>query len=280
MFDNLGRKLTHLRISITQRCNLDCFYCHHEGEKNSGKDMTLGKIIEIAKAMAKIGIKYVKITGGEPLLREDIVQIVYHLANLKVFKDISLTTNGLLLKDLAKPLKKAGLNRVNIGCDSISSSITKKNISHALLGIIAAKNAGLNPIKLNMVILKDINHHEVGEMIKFASKHNLILQLIELIGNNNFDYEKYYFPLKTIEEELKEKADRIQVRELQERKQYYISGGIVEIVSPSYKIFCKKCSKIRVTSDGRIKPCFMREDTIIFNGKSSIIEAIKKRGGI
>ena len=271
--------MTHLRISVTQQCNLNCFYCHREGEKESGKEMSLEKIIEIAKAMSKIGIEYVKITGGEPLLRKDIVQIVYHLTSLETFKDISITTNGLLLRAFAEPLKKAGLTRVNIGCDSLSSSITKKNIMNVLPGIMAAKEAGLDPIKLNMVILKGINHHEVEEMIKLTGKHNLILQLIELIPNNNFDYEKYYFPLKIIEQELKKKTDKIQVRELQGRKQYRISGGIVEIVSPSHKIFCETCSKIRVTSDGRIKPCFMREDnTVVFKNQKSIIEAIKNRG--
>lgn len=241
--------------------------------------MAFEKIIEIARATAEIGIKYVKITGGEPLLRNDIVQIVKGLFDLNTFDDISLTTNGLLLKDLAGPLKEAGLNRVNIGCDSISSNITKKNFLNILPGIIAAKDCGLKPIKLNMVVLKDINSSEIDEIISIASKYELILQLIELIPNKNFDFKKYYFPLSSIEEKLKKKADSSSTRKLQGRRRYYIDGCVVEIVSPSHKTFCQNCSKIRVTSDGRIKPCLMREDnTMVFEDIDSIKEAIRRKG--
>ncbi len=241
--------------------------------------MSLEKILEIARAMAEIGIRYVKITGGEPLLRNDVVQIVKGLSDLNRFDDISLTTNGLLLKDLARPLKEAGLCRVNIGCDSISSNITKKNFLNILPGIIAAKECGLMPIKLNMVVLKNINSSEIDEIISLASRYELILQLIELIPNKNFDFEKYYLPLSSIEERLKKMADSSFTRKLQGRRRYYIDGCVIEIVSPSHKTFCQNCSKIRVTSDGRIKPCLMREDnTVVFENIDSIKEAIKRKG--
>ncbi len=278
LFDGFGRKITHLRISVTQRCNLDCFYCHREGEKESGSEMSLEKIIRIGKLTSEIGAKNVKITGGEPLMRKDIVQIVEGLSSLKKFADISITTNGLLLQEMAKELKHAGLNRVNIGCDSLSSSITRKNIVNIMPGITAARISGLKPIKLNMVVLRNINHDEIDELIEFANRSGCILQLNELIPGSHFDFKKYHYPLKRIEQRLKAKADRMTTRKLQSRRQYHLDGAIVEIVRPTHPAFCRNCNKIRVTSDGKIKPCLMRDDNLVaFSGMESIIDAVKKR---
>jgi len=240
--------------------------------------MTREQIIDIACAMADIGIDHVKITGGEPLLRSDIVEIVRGISQIGKFKDISLTTNGILMEELAMPLKEAGLMRLNIGCDSISSSIVPKQMDRVLPGIIAATHAKLSPIKLNMVVLKNINSDEIWDMVEFAKTYNLVLQLIELIPNDSVDFGKYYFPLTDIKKDIRDKADKIVARELQGRTQFHLDGAIVEIVEPTHKSFCANCNKIRVTSDGKIKPCLMRNDNLVnFDGADAIPRAIAER---
>ncbi|MBI4722951.1 MAG: GTP 3',8-cyclase MoaA [Candidatus Stahlbacteria bacterium] len=304
MIDLYGREITSLRFSITQRCNLNCPYCHREGEKTEDRiqkseEMSLERIQKIVAAAVKIGIKSVKLTGGEPLLRPDICDIIGSIAKIKEvsagdgyvsgIKDISLVTNGTLLERYAKAMKEAGLTRINIGCDSFSSNIISKRAENILPGLLAAKEAGLSPIKLNMVVLKGINHLEIKQMIEFAGNYGVMLQLIELIPsrqngisallqNENKYYQDYYFSLEKIEQELEEQAIKVEIRKMQGRKQYYLAKTIVELVRPAHRLFCMNCNKIRVTSDGLIKPCLMRNDNLVeFKDETSFIEAIKMR---
>jgi len=268
-------QVTHLRISVTQSCNMDCFYCHHEGQETANREIKLETIRSIAQDIGQIGIKYVKITGGEPLLRKDILSIVEAFAAVPGVKEISMTTNGLLLKDLAVDLKKAGLSRVNIGCDTILSPVLSKRFDQIFPGIRAANQAGLLPVKLNMVLLKGINDQEIPLMIRNAREYGFILQLIELIPNGDPAMDQYFLPIKQIEEELTKQAEHIIIRDLQSRRQYTIKGAIVEAVGPSKHDFCEKCLKIRITSDGFVKPCLRRNDNLIpYTGIDSIKTAI------
>jgi len=272
--------INSLRLSVTQRCNLKCPYCHKEGQISSEKELNLEEIEKIIKNAKEIGIKKIKITGGEPLLRKDIISII-KIIKKHNFEDISLVTNGFLLEEYAFQLKEAGLNRVNIGCDSLSSNVLLKNIKNIKDGLEAAKSAGLSPIKLNMVVLKDINDKEMPAMIEFAEKNKLVLQLIELIninGNKEY-YKKHYFSLGSIEKELEKKAKIIINKEMHNRKQYNLGNVIVEIVRPFTKEFCANCTRLRITSDGKIKPCLLRNDNLInFKDKCSFAEAAKEKG--
>ena len=272
--------INSLRLSVTQRCNLKCPYCHKEGQISSEKELNLEEIEKIIKNAKEIGIKKIKITGGEPLLRKDIISII-KIIKKHNFEDISLVTNGFLLEEYAFQLKEAGLNRVNIGCDSLSSNVLLKNIKNIKDGLEAAKSAGLSPIKLNMVVLKDINDKEMPAMIEFAEKNKLVLQLIELIninGNKEY-YKKHYFSLENIEQELEKKAKIIINKEMHNRKQYNWGNVIVEIVRPFTKEFCANCTRLRITSDGKIKPCLLRNDNLInFKDKCSFAEAAKEKG--
>jgi cyclic pyranopterin phosphate synthase len=218
---------THLRLSVTDRCNIQCFYCHHEGQVCSGEDMSLKTILSIVKDMATLGVKHVKITGGEPLVRPDIVEIVKGIKANPEIIDLSMTTNGLLLEKLAKPLKEAGLHRINIGCDSIYSDMVPKTFSKILPGIKSASDAGLIPIKVNVVILKGINDSEIPEMIDYARKYQFILQLIELIPMGVEKFDQYYVSLRDVEKELEQQAVHIHTRSLQARKQYDL-GGVIQ----------------------------------------------------
>jgi len=265
--DAYGRETTNIRISVTQKCNLNCLYCHREGDGNknrSDKEISVSEIKGIMRAASKLGIKKVKITGGEPLLRKDIIEIVREISLTEGIKDISLTTNGFFLNKFAHLLKSNGLNRINIGCDSLSSSILQKNIKNIEEGIKSAAYAGLNPLKINMVVLKGINDSEINNMIKISKKYNAILQLIELIPTNKIFFARFFFSLEGIENELERKANKIFTRDVNFRKQYFVDNAVVEVVRAHLnRNFCMNCRKIRITSNGFIKPCLMRNDNLV-----------------
>ncbi len=281
LVDGYGRRITNLRIAVTMRCNLRCIYCHREGEKESGKEMSLDEIVEMAKAFRELGIRKVKITGGEPLLRRDICDIV---SSMPEFQEISITTNGTLLSKLAEDLKDAGLDRINVSLDSLRSDvykfITGGDVEKVVDGIIAACNAKLTPVKINMVVMKGLNDDQIEEMMEFVSSLNseevkAILQVIEVLRLKPL--EKYYVDISKVERKIASMAEAVVLREMHFRKQYKVGNVVVEFVKPC-KEFCMHCNRIRVTSDGKIKPCLMREDSIDARGLrgEELIEAIKK----
>ena len=265
MFDRYGREIRGIRISITQKCNLRCFYCHNEGQKKSDEEMSPCEIERIVNACKKFGIRKLKITGGEPLLRNDVVEIV---EKTSIYMDeVSMTTNGILLDERAGVLKNAGLGRVNVSLDSLNPETYKhitgvSRLQSVIAGIKTA--AEIMPVKINTVVMKNVNENEIGDMIKFAGENNVTLQLIEIEtdkkhAGNGF-YRKYHHDLQDIEKELKKKALRTEVRRMHHRKKYFLpfNGGEVqvEVVRPMHNSeFCKNCSRIRVTSDGKIKSC-------------------------
>jgi len=277
LVDPEGRPVTHLRMSITQKCNLNCAYCHHEGEEAPGEQMSTETACEIVRTCARHGIGKLKITGGEPLLREDIFEII-RAAKEAGFEEVSLTTNGTLLPGRAKRLKEAGLDRLNIGCDSISSSILPKTAAAIEPALKAAREAGFKNTKLNMVVLMGVNDGEIEHMIEFAKAQDATLQLIELIPTGNGHFDNYYFDLAPIEKELEDRAKSVTVRRLQGRRKYHLPDVDVEVVRPFHQNFCEKCTKMRVTSDGHFRPCLMREDNLVpFNGTESLLEAVSRR---
>ncbi|MFH0897031.1 MAG: GTP 3',8-cyclase MoaA, partial [Candidatus Bathyarchaeota archaeon] len=217
-------------------------------------------------------IKKVKLTGGEPLLRTDIVEIVGKLSNIPHIQEVAMTTNGTYLKSLAGPLKVAGLARVNVSLGSLDpecfSSITGvEGVGQTLEGIKEAARVGLSPIKVNMVVLKGLNDNQVSAMIEYTGEYSLILQLIEFESPNSEGgyYSRYHSDLAEIEMELKEKAARVTVRRMQKRRKYFLDGGgEVEVVRPMHNTsFCMNCSRLRVTSDGKFKPCLFVADNLV-----------------
>jgi len=271
--DPYGRLVSELRISITQRCNLNCFYCHREGEHhNASTEMTPEEIERIARVATSFGIKKVKLTGGEPLLRDDISEIVYRISSIPTVKEVSMTTNGVLLSRLARSLKENGLRRVNISLCALKSetymAVTKADfIKYVMDGIREAAKAGLSPIKLNMVALKRLNDDQIWDMIDFAGKNGLVLQLIEFESPNeeSEDYKKYHLDLRAFESKLRAMAEKISVRRMQNRRRYFLKKGVeVEVVRPMHNTeFCRRCNKLRITSDGKFKPCLFREENLI-----------------
>ncbi len=271
--DKYERPILSLRITLTNRCNVNCLYCHHDGMVRSKDEMNANELYTICKIAKKIGVRKIRLSGGEPLLKKDIVEIVEKIASLG-FKDISMTTNGILLEKYAQELKDAGLDRVNVSLDTLNPEtfefITKKDyLEDAKKGILKAVEVGLYPVKINMVIMKDINQDEIDDMFEFCKDNDIVLQLIELIESENCDEDKfskdYHYNLDEIEKELADIADDVREREfMQGRKKYYIDGGEIEVVKPVDNAkFCAKCSRLRITPDGKIKPCLLRNDNLV-----------------
>ncbi|MDD5473653.1 MAG: GTP 3',8-cyclase MoaA [Candidatus Methanoperedens sp.] len=279
--DAFGRTIKSLRISLTNRCNLNCIYCHREGETRDIKnEMSAGTIANIVRASQVFGVRRVKFSGGEPLMRDDFEEIIKALPDLK---DISATTNGTLLAPRAQSLAESGLCRINISLPSLSPEkyrkVTGGEISRVLAGIDAAVDCGLVPVKLNMVLLKGINDAEITKMMDFICRYEgkIILQLIELMDFR--ETGNYKVNINEVEKFLESKASEIKERAMHRRKKYFIDGVEVELVRPiDNSHFCANCNRLRVTSDGRLKPCLLRNDNLVdVNNKEpeEIVELLK-----
>jgi cyclic pyranopterin phosphate synthase len=294
MRDRFGRPITGLRISVTGNCNLNCFYCHREGCDATSREMSaweIGKIVRLAK---EVGVRRVKLTGGEPLLRDDIVEIVAAVKSAGV-DEVSMTTNGTLLAETATELADAGLSRINISLDTLDEEtyrrITGSELLHEVLnGIDTALSAGLKPVKLNMVLLAGINECEVEQMIAYTSERGMILQLIELLDVGGKIFTAFHRGLDDIELGLKRRAVAVLTRRgMQARRRYILPGGEVEVVRPMHNSeFCRHCTRLRLTPGGYLKPCLMRNDNLVDllpfvragddeGARGALLEAIARR---
>lgn len=261
-----------LRVSLTQKCNLSCIYCHNEGNcyqsNRCQKEITKEEIEDILKVSKDLDIKKVRFTGGEPLLRKDIVEII-QIAS-KYMEDVSVSTNGVLLSKKISDLKGAGLSRINVTLNTLNEEtyrdITGKNkLQNVLDGIEETYNEKIFPIKINIVVMQR-NYREIKDLINYT-KEGMVLQLIELIsGKNGIDskfYKENYISLLPIEEYLEKNSMKIEEREKQRRKKYFLPQEIEVVRSMHNTVFCNNCMSIRVTSEGEIKNCLFRNDNLI-----------------
>ena len=262
--DTFGRPVTNLRVSVTQRCNLRCIYCHAEGERSPESELPLEDIREILRVAAKLGMRSVKFTGGEPLLREDILEIVGAVPG---GLESSMTTNGILLAGYARDLRDAGLSRINVSLDSLDPQCYRDITGHGRLrevleGIEAAIDARLTPIKLNMVVLRGINEDEVDSFLGYVrGNRDLILQIIELMDLGSCTS---HAEINRLEKDLESRSKIILTRRMHHRRKYCVDGAEVEVVRPRHNTeFCAFCNRLRVTSDGKLKPCLLRSDNLI-----------------
>jgi len=274
LVDGYGRPVTNLRISVTDECNLNCFYCHREGQKKGEKEMTPEEIERIVRIASLLGIKKVKLTGGEPTIRRDIVEIVRRIRPYVV--DLSLTTNGTVMYRLAEELKEAGLDRVNISLDTLDREKYKKitgfDVLPRVLKGIEKSVELFKLVKLNMVVMKDLNHMEIHNMINYAARIGAVLQLIEIeVPRELLDswfFKEYFYPLKPLEEEFAKRAVEIRERRLHRRRKYFIptENGVAEVEvirSMHNTVFCANCTRIRLTADGHLKTCLLRRDDLV-----------------
>jgi len=308
--DRYNRPVLNLRIAVNGSCNLSCFFCHNEGEysvlkcskKELRRELTPKEIFLITKVAAEFGVREVKITGGEPLLRRDIGEIISAISSVKGIEDISMVTNGLLLEKKAYQIASAGLKRINVSLHSLKpdtySAITgyksKDGPQRIIRGIKVAKASGLNPVKINFVVLKGLNDDEIYDMIEFSANMGVPVQFIEYHEPRGFSsmiFKTYYYSLRKLEKELESIAVRVYQRRMHARKRYYLPNGAeIEVVRPMFNPdFCANCTRLRVTNEGEFKPCLMRDDNHVnfldaFQSKDPIkkireyfIEAVNRR---
>lgn len=274
--DRYGRPLFHLRFSVTNRCNYACIYCHREGEefpsnKPFSKELKPEDLYIVAKAAYDLGIRKFKLTGGEPLIRKDIIEIVEKLSSLNPL-DLAITTNGYFLPELADKLKDAGLKRINISLPSLRRETYKRitkvdGLTKVIEGIKRAVEVGLKPVKINYLILKNYNENEFWNLVMFARDQGAILQVIELQpeGLGLKEFNNLYVDISKFESEIRKKSEKIVYRKhMHNRPQYYVDGAIVEFVRPLCNpIFCMHCTRIRLSSDGKLKPCLFKNNLYI-----------------
>jgi len=270
-------KITYLRISITDRCNLKCFYCRPENQEFIPRQEILDyeDMVKLVKVLTKFGLKSVRITGGEPLLRQDIEKFIEMLSKIQGIDDISMTTNGITLKKHAKSLKEAGLKRLNISIDSLKPQlfydITKGNLQDVIDGIIEAKKLGIEPIKINAVVIKGLNENEAIDFVEFGKKYGVEVRFIEMmpIGQGQIKWdEDMVQPLEKVKNMIEEKYGKL----IPSNSIGSGAARVYEIPSINTKVgfitplsnpFCDGCSKLRLTVEGSIKLCLRTDDEII-----------------
>lgn len=264
MKDKFNREIDYLRVSLTDLCNLRCIYCMpKEGvNKKCHEDIiSFERIIEIVEAAVSLGIKKVRLTGGEPLVRKGITNICRDISSIKGIEELTLTTNGILLAKYAKELKNAGVNRINISLDTLRKdrffAITRGgNLDDVIDGINEAKRVGFCKIKLNCVLVKGFNDDEVIDLINFAKNNDLELRFIELmrigeatkLDSSSFLSNDYI--LRTVPGLIFKGDDGVS-------KEYGFLDSPIKIglISPLSYNFCSSCCRLRLTSDGKLKPC-------------------------
>jgi len=283
--DEFGREVTGVRVSLTDRCNFDCVYCHNEGLGDTrgpmepdDNEMTADEIVRFLEVVAEFGVEKVKFTGGEPMLRQDLEAIIRRTPDSM---EVSMTTNGTFLPGRAADLKDAGLERVNVSQDAIDpeafAEITKSGAYEQVLeGVEAALDAGLAPVKLNMVVFEHTAGYVEGMVEHAANNDGLQLQLIEYMPELA-GHPEWNIDIGRVHDWLADLAARIEHRKMHDRTRYWIAGddadpeehidesngGMVEIVDPvENPTFCANCHRVRVTHEGYLKGCLNRNDDL------------------
>src|SRR6202047_72016 len=271
LVDKLDRAITDLRISITDRCNYKCVYCRSGNEGAIYEDLPFSKYLRIVRLFASAGIKKVRITGGEPLLRKGVIEFVRELSRLRTVDDqcldIALTTNGHLLAEMARPLKDAGLRRVTVSMDAVDperfARITRvpDGYDNVLAGIRASRRAGLCPVKGNCVLMRGFNEDQVIPFGMFARDEGVVVRFIEFmpLEEDRVWSPNTVVPLDEIVRRMGEYRPLVEIPHAKSEtaRRYRFDDGIGEIgiIAPVSHPFCGHCSRIRITSDGKVRTC-------------------------
>ena len=275
MKDCFGREISYMRISVTDRCNLRCKYCMPaEGIEDLGHENILSfeSIERIVRASTELGITKFRLTGGEPLVRSGIVDLVEILAKIKGVEELAMTTNGIMLDKYAESLKKAGLDRVNISLDTMDSikyaEITRGgDLNRVTAGINAAIKAGLSPVKINVVAIAGFNDDEIFDFVQLTLNHPIDIRFIELmpIGHTELDSSYKFMSSKDIKNRLPNIIHIEDYSGVADNYKYPDALGKIGFISPMSNNFCGICNKIRLTSDGKLKPCLHSNQEIDLN---------------
>jgi cyclic pyranopterin phosphate synthase len=278
--DTFGRVHNNLRISVTDRCNLRCTYCMPEEVVFMDKRELLSfeEMARFVRAVVPLGIDKIRLTGGEPLMRRNLPELVRLIAAIPGIKDIGVTTNGILLADHAQALFDAGLRRINISLDTLDTDrfrqlARRDGLEKVIAGIMAAKKAGFHPVKLNAVSIRGITEHEVVPLAKFARQHGLELRFIEYmpIGANEWERGKVYFAHEIMEQIERDICPLVPADDYDPRAPamdfvYTDGGGRIGIIASISRPFCMSCNRIRLTSDGKLRNCLFALNEVDVKG--------------
>lgn len=273
--DSFGRNIEYLRVSVTDRCDLRCSYCmpkqfhdFHEPEEW----LSFAEIERVIAAFARLGTRRVRLTGGEPLVRKDLPLLAQRLSSLPGIEDLSLSSNATRLDKQAADLYAAGVRRLNISLDSLNAdtfkTITGGKLEKVLAGIHAARNSGFKPIKINMVVMRGINDHEVEAMVQFCIEHDLTLRFIETmpVGDSGRDAAGQYVDLADIRQKLEQKFDLIPGVMPGGGPARYLkvagTGINIGFITPISQHFCATCNRVRLSVDGTLFTCLGQEHNV------------------
>jgi len=276
LIDRFGRKIDYLRISITDRCDFRCVYCMAEDMTflPRAQILTLEEIETIASAFTELGVKKIRITGGEPLVRKGALDLLANIGRLPGLKELVITTNGAQLETMAPALKKAGVRRINISVDSLDpakfKAITRTgNLQAVLNGIAAAKAEGFDRIKINTVVLKDSNHTEVCDLVQFAVDSEIDISFIEempLGVVEHHDRSMSYYSSDMIKKDLAARFALLATPEKTGGPSTYfrVAGSVTRVgfISPHSHNFCSACNRVRLTAEGRLLLCLGNEHSV------------------
>ena len=275
LIDPFGRSIDYVRLSVTDRCDLRCFYCLPKGFKDFEEPedwLTFDEIERVVRAFGELGTRRVRITGGEPLVRKNLPELTQRLSQLPGIEDLSLSTNAVKLARHANALHSGGIRRLNISLDTLDpkkfQEITGGKLQKVLDGLSAAKEAGFSPIKINMVVMKDVNEHEVESMVDFCIEHDFTLRFIETMpmGTTGLDAVDHYVDLQTVRAKLEQRFKMIPgvmpgggpARYMQ------VVGTDLRIgfITPISQHFCETCNRVRLSVDGALYLCLGQNDKL------------------
>lgn len=275
--DSHGRVIDYLRISVTDRCNERCLYCMPEGYKGwaqKADHLTAAEILRVAEAAGRIGFRKFRLTGGEPTLRADLVEIAAGIGRLPGVEMLAVSTNGTRLKTLAEPLRDAGVDSINISLDALDAGLYRRvtggNIEQVREGIGAALAAGFPRIKLNAVLMRGVNEGEIFPLVRFAGEHGLPIRFIELMPLSHAEVlsPENFLPVEEVMERLSAHDELVptDAKLGAGPARYYRLAGLGATVgfigALTTPDFCASCNKLRLTADGKIRPCLGRHNEI------------------
>ena len=272
LIDRLGRKIDYVRLSVTDRCDLRCFYCLPKGFKDFEEPehwLTFAEIERVIAAFARLGTRRVRITGGEPLVRHDLPALAMRLSTLPGIEDLSLSTNATRLAKHARDLRAAGIRRINVSLDSLDAArfkeITGGKLEKVIGGLLAAKAAGFAPIKINMVVMKGINEDEVESMVDFCIEHGFTLRFIETMpmGDTGRSATDHYVDLQTVKARLAQRFELLpgMMPGGGPARYVQVAGTDLRIgfITPISQHFCATCNRVRLSVDGTLYMCLGQE---------------------
>jgi cyclic pyranopterin phosphate synthase len=289
LIDKHGRAITDLRVSITDRCNYKCVYCRTGNEGAVYAELPIAEYLRMARVFVGLGIEKIRLTGGEPLLRRGLLEMIQELSRLQTLDgaplDLALTTNGHLLEEMAQPLRDAGLSRITVSMDAVDAEkfarITRVPGSYerVLAGVRAAKRAGLKPVKVNCVLLRGFNEDEIVHFAQFSREEDVIVRFIEFMP---LEEDRLWTPesvvsLKEIVTALGSYRPVVRMApnaasETAVRYTFDDGAGEIGIIAPVTQAFCGACSRVRLTSDGKIRTC-------LFSQSDHDLYGVMQRGG-